>query len=231
MRKLFVVLVVGALLVVAMLVSRAASAQGPVVGATDETVDPGGTGTAHLYAHDFSAPGLGAWTVDIAYDPDVITITGCGPVEGTAVCNPEYAGDTIRSAGADAFGLEGDSVLAEIRFRCSEGGGTSPLDVQPIDVSDATVGGPVLLDVEVSDGSVTCEEGGGGGGTPTTIGGTSTPSGGVQGASTPVPAAPDAGTGSGTPEAPWQVLATLMALFSVGVMVVAGLRVFAQREG
>ena len=218
MRKLFVVLVVAALFIVAALVSRAASAQGPTVGTTNATAQPGAQGIAQLYAQDFSAPGLGAWTIDIAYDPDVITVTGCAPVEGSGACNPRYSEGIVRSAGADAFGLEGDSVLVEIQFTCADDEGGTTLEVRPRDVSDATVGGPLLLDVEVSDGSVACEEGGGG-----------EPTSGVQGTSTPVPAAPDAGTGPGTPEAPWQVLATLAMLVSVGVMVVAGLRVFARR--
>ncbi len=223
MRRLLVVVISGALLVsAAMLFNRAASAQGPLVGATNANVDPGGNGSAELYSQDFSAPGLGAWTINVVYDPDVITITGCGPVDGSAVCNPEYRDDTIRSAGADAFGLEGDATLADIHFTCSEAGGTSPLDVQPQDVSDATVGGPVLLDVEVSDGMVSCD----GSAEPTRA---VTPVNGVGGTSTPVPAAPDAGTGPGTPEAPWQVFATLALLASLGLVFVAGVRVFSQR--
>jgi len=228
MRRLLVVVLCGAMLVAAaMLMGRGASAQGPLVGATDANADPGGTGTAELYSHDFSDPGLGAWTIDIVYDPSVITITDCNPVEGSGVCNPAYEDDKIRVAGAVAFGLDGDSTLTRIEFECSGEGGTSPLDVQPHDVSDATIGGPVLLDVEVSDGVVSCD--GSDDGTPTTTNGGATPTSGTQGTATPAPAVPDAGTGSGTPEAPWQVLAMLMLVASLGLISVAGLRVFSQR--
>lgn len=215
MRKLFVVLVVGAVLVVAALVSRPASAQGPTVGTTDATAQTGAQGTAQLYAHDFSAPGLGAWTINIAYDTDVITVTGCTPVEGSGACNPRYSEGVVRSAGADAFGLEGDSILVEIQFTCADDEGGTTLEVRPRDVSDATVGGPQLLAVDVSNGMVSCQAAG--------VVASPTPR--------PMPLVPDAGGGPGPGAPDWaRVAAALLGVLVAGLVAFgAGARAFPRR--
>jgi hypothetical protein len=216
MRKIFVLFVVGALFLVAALFLRgAASAAGPSVGATDATVAPGEQGSSQLFTHGMAAPGLGAWTIDVRYDPDVITVTGCTPVSQTSVCNPNYAAGVVRSAGANAQGLDGDPILAEIQFRCADAEGGTTLAVRPHDVSDATIGGPQLMTVGLSNGVVRCEE--------STVAAPATP--------TPVPGVPHAGFGS-DPGAPnWaRVAAALLGVLVAGlVLFSAGARAFPRR--
>ena len=204
MRRVFVLFVIGALLLGATLFLRGtASAAEPQVGTTDETAVLGANGTAQLFTHNMAAPGLGAWTIDVAYDPHVITITGCLPISQTSVCNISYASGKIRSAGANAQGLAGSPILTEIQFRCAGTAGSTKLEVMPHDISDATIGGPQLLSVSISNGTVNCVPG-------------STPSAPT---ATPMPGVPHAGGGPGVPDGS-KLAAALIA------MLVAGLATF-----
>jgi hypothetical protein len=224
MRKVFVVLVVGALLVAAALITRAASAGAPpLVGASEATAETGEHGTVELYAQEFADPGLGAWTIDLRYDPDVISIASCTPVAQTSVCNAEYADGIVRSAGANAQGIIGDTVIAEIVFECADDEGSTELEVLPRDVADATIGGPQLLTVDLSDGMVTCEAGEE---EPPPAGGTPTAT------RTPAPLMPDAGNGGpGMPSGVPIALALLGVLASGVVIFGAAERLFPRRLG
>ncbi len=62
-------------------------------------------------------PGLGAWQIDVVYDPSVVVVAGC-TAEQSGVCNTDFASNTIRFTGASATGLVGDTTLAEIDFSC-----------------------------------------------------------------------------------------------------------------
>src|SRR3990172_674875 len=99
---------------------RTASAVAPVAGVSDATAQAGGGGSVEIFARDFDPPGLGAWTIDIEYDPDVITASGCVALAHVSVCNQHYSSDTVRTAGANARGLDGDTVLARIDFTCAD---------------------------------------------------------------------------------------------------------------
>lgn len=187
---------------------RTAAAQGPAVGASDATAQAGGGGSVEIFARDFDPPGLGAWTIDVSYDPSVITASGCVALAHVSVCNQHYSSDTVRSAGANARGIAGDTALARIDFTCLRAG-TTTLRVLPRDVSDATIGGPVLLDVATVDGTVLCEAG-------------ATPA--VQ-----PPSVPDAGSGGGGQDSLWRVVSLLALLASAAVVFAAGVRVFARR--
>lgn len=140
-----------------LLASQAFAATGTVqIGSGSANV--GQEGTVELSALDITTPGLGAWTVDITYDPSVVTATACSTSAGTSVCNDAFADDTVRIAGAVAEGLEGDSVLGTITFECRTPTG-SPLEVGLVTFSDGTLGtagGPQPIDAETVDGTFAC---------------------------------------------------------------------------
>ena len=115
----------------------------------------GEDGQVELNALDVTSPGLGAWTIDVTYDPDVVTATSCSAAQG-GVCNEEFAGDQVRITGAVAEGLEGDSLLGSITFECGDAAGESPLDVSIVTFADGTLGGPVPIDETIVDGTFTC---------------------------------------------------------------------------
>lgn len=119
------------------------------------TAAVGEDGLVDLNAMDVTSPGLGAWTIDINYDPDVVTATACSAAQG-GVCNAEYADDQVRITGAVAVGLEGDSFLGSITFECGDAAGESPLDVSPFTFSDGTLGGPLPIDDTIVNGTFTC---------------------------------------------------------------------------
>jgi hypothetical protein len=123
-----------------------------------ESVAPGEQGSVDVEALGVEAPGLGAWTIDVMYDPDVVTAVGCDAEQETSVCNSEYAADTVRLTGATAVGLEGDSLLGTIVFECGDEEGTSPLEISLFTFADATLGGPMDIDADIMDGVFACEE-------------------------------------------------------------------------
>ena len=59
--------------------------------------------------------GLGAWTADIAYDPALLTVSGCKGIG--SVCNATYGRGEVRVTGASTSGLSGTSPLATITFQ------------------------------------------------------------------------------------------------------------------
>ncbi len=129
----------------------------PVLSVGSASLAVGEDGSVDLEVTGFPAPGLGAWTADITYDPAVITIVDCPPFAGS-VCNPAYDDTTVRVAGATAYGNEGDTVLATVEFTCAAAG-SSPLAIA-IDVfADATIGDPQPVVAAIQDGEITCTEG------------------------------------------------------------------------
>lgn len=121
-----------------------------------------GSASVDVSALNVGDPGLGAWSIDVAYDTAVVTATDCGAEQG-GVCNPDFAADTVRFTGANAGGLDGTTVLAHITFQCVADG-TSPLTMTLNIFADATVGGPQPLDSTIQNGSFTCGGSSGGGG-------------------------------------------------------------------
>jgi hypothetical protein len=120
------------------------------------SAEPGGTGTVELVSN-VGDPGLGAWTVDITYDPSVITVTDCAPEQG-GVCNDAFTEDTIRITGASANGLDGETVLGTLEFECADAEATSPLTMALDVFADATIGNPQDIDpATVNDGEFACE--------------------------------------------------------------------------
>lgn len=129
----------------------------PTLTAGSATAAAGADASVDVEVLGFGPPGLGAWTIDITYDPDVVSITNCDADTANAsnVCNPEYDADTIRIAGAVAVGLEGDTLLGKLTFTC-ESAGTSALELRIDVLADGTIGDPRPTAANVGDGTITC---------------------------------------------------------------------------
>ena len=204
------VAIIAGLLVVAQV---SAATGGISVG--DGTAAPGADVTVDLTADDVTDPGLGAWTVDIAYDSSVVSVTDCAPQQG-GVCNPAFDDELIRVTGASAGGLDGDTVLANITFECGDAEGSSDLTLTVNVFADATIGDPTDIDATISNGSITCEEP-----APEPTATTTTDVGGIGGVGT----GPGSSGGSGLA---WLVAA--MAVVGAVALGFGALRVAARRS-
>lgn len=115
-------------------------------------VPPGATVAVELVA-EATAPGIGAYTVDVQYDPNLLTIVGCVPAaSGLALCNPVMSAGSVRFTGADAAGLTGRVVLGGIVFTAGPGEGVSELSVKVVQLADPE---PNAISVSPKNGSVT----------------------------------------------------------------------------
>jgi hypothetical protein len=132
----------------------ATAGSGPSVVVDSATIAVGETGTVDVSALDMADPGLGAWSLNVVYDPGVIEADGCTAQNGS-VCNPAFAADTVRISGATAQGMPGDSVLASIGFRCTQVG-SSALTLTVDTLADGTPGDPQDIDAAIVNGSVLC---------------------------------------------------------------------------
>jgi hypothetical protein len=117
----------------------------------------GGQAVLELRALGLPDPGLGAWTVEIAFDSALLSVTSCEAPEdgGLSFCNPQAGEGEIRLAGASATGLTGDVLLATITFTC-EAAGEAAVQLTIETFADATVGNPTEMDTQPQDGSVSC---------------------------------------------------------------------------
>jgi len=154
----------------------------------------GASGTevmVRLEALGVPEPGLGAFTIDVAYDPSVASPVACqkGPA-GTldaVLCNTAFSGNAVRVGGFRASsGATGGVALAEITFRLvGKEGACGSLDPAAEEFADTD--GRSIVPLDLAPGSL-CVKGTSGG---------STPSG-----ATPVgvahPAGPSATPGAGT---------------------------------
>ena len=114
---------------------------------------------------DVPAPGLGAYTIDVSYDPTIVDPVSCSKdpdgVLDTALCNLNFERndvkpDTIRTGGFRTDeGAVGTVALADIEFECI-GVGTSGLALTYIELADTT--GANIPHV-VANGSIVCSEG------------------------------------------------------------------------
>jgi hypothetical protein len=138
--------------------SPRASAATQTISVGAATVAVGGEGTVSLQALNMTAPGLGAWSMNIVYNPAIVQLVappnGCVAQSGS-VCNPAFAANTIRVTGAAASGLLGNTPLAIFTFSCTSVG-TSALTVTVDTLADATPGNPRDIVAATSNGSVSC---------------------------------------------------------------------------
>ena len=119
------------------ILASTAFAQGPGVGVSSGTAEPGGEGTVTVTASEIAAPGLAAWTLSVAYpdsavatlgsdifdsDNDTVADSPCAPgvydtadaewdIPGTNLCNPEY--DSDLDTVPDSIRIAGASPFGE----------------------------------------------------------------------------------------------------------------------
>ena len=113
------------------------------------TMDLGQEGPVELRIVDIGG-GAGAWTIDITYDPDIVSVVECAAA-GNSVCDADRTPSSLRVVGASATGLVKDTTLAAITFRCEEAG-TSPLSLS-LEVLGV---GIIVFDVDLLEGAITC---------------------------------------------------------------------------
>ncbi len=126
------------------------------------TLGLGDQGAVDLDALNMASPGLASWNIDVIYDESVVTALSCtASLVGINVCNPAFAADTVRVAGATAVAPIGDVTLATITFRCVAEGSAS-LSILVQNLSDATSGDPQPISAATEDGTITCGKDAGG---------------------------------------------------------------------
>jgi hypothetical protein len=154
-RRLGLLLIGAAVAGACALVASAAWAASPSVSIGSGSAAPGGQVSVDLNSHSVGTPGLAAWSIDISYDTAVVTPVSCVTEHG-AVCNTHFRSDTVRTAGATAVGIMGDTKLATITFQCAQHDGESLIRISLPDFADATLGGPRQIDAGIDNGRVTC---------------------------------------------------------------------------
>ncbi len=131
-----------------------ASAQGPSVSIDSLNGQVGVLSKVELRANDIAAPGIGAWTVDVHYDPAKVTIVGCAAAQN-GLCNAHYNDTTVRVTGTNIYGLAGSNDLASIGLAC-KGAGSGNLGLTLNVFADATIGGPRPISATTVNGAVSC---------------------------------------------------------------------------
>jgi hypothetical protein len=155
----FVAAAGGALLLAASVVSRAgASSGGPTIAVDSLNSSVGGIAKVEVSVADVAAPGVGAWTVDLHFDPEILSGITCTSEQGGGICNAQYDPGVARIVGTNIYGLEGDATLASIGFGCKSPGETTLELVYSVFV-DATPGNPTDVEAKLVNGTATCEEG------------------------------------------------------------------------
>ena len=99
-----------AALVIVIGLAATASAQEKLITIDTASAAVGEMAAVNVNALNIPEPGLGAWTLDITYDPAVVFASACIPESGS-VCNPEFDSQTVRITGASAGGVVGDASL------------------------------------------------------------------------------------------------------------------------
>ena len=155
-KKIGILVGIGAALVAVLVLAGSALAQDGGVSVSDGSADADGSGDVTVDVLDVGGVGLGAWTIDIEYDSDLLTASDCEAEQG-GVCNPEFTDNSVRVTGASAGGLDGDKVLGTITFDC-DGEGESDLTISLSVFADATIGDPqdIIPTASVSNGTFTC---------------------------------------------------------------------------
>ena len=133
-----------------------AAAHGLTVG--DAKAGVGEMATVDVGAHDMPEPGLGSWTIDVTYDPAIVSVMNCASEESVDCTVDVVADNTVRFVGfVVGDGLVGDTLLGSITFQCdAEGESALTIDTETLDLNDATLGDPAPIGGTVGDGSITC---------------------------------------------------------------------------
>ena len=114
----------------------------------------GGTTTVQVRSNVSKAK-IGAWTVDVSYDPKARRPEGCNSDVGS-VCNLALDDHMVRITGASASGIAGDSLLATIRFAAAgNAAGSSRVRATTLTLTDPSggkVGAGAAITVTVDEG-------------------------------------------------------------------------------
>ena len=95
-----------------------------------------------LEAQAVPSPGVGAFVVDVGYDPAVVEAVGCQAAPGF-VCNVDFSPTTVRCGGYDVLGRSGTVPLCAITFAASGHiGGCTALQVAASELVDVD-GAPI----------------------------------------------------------------------------------------
>jgi len=151
---LFAALVVAAASLGSLLSPSSASADGTTVTIDPLQAGPGQVRSIALQVLGVGEPGLGAWTVDIHYDPDALTLQDCDAEFG-GVCNPAFSSNSARVAGTSVYGETGDPVLGSLSFVCNQPGQSS-IELSIDVLADATLGGPLPINAKIANVTATC---------------------------------------------------------------------------
>lgn len=150
-----IALVAAGALAVSVLATQVLAAE-PMLSLGDESADVGDQATVTLWASGVGGLGLGAWSIDIAYDPNIVTPTACtNPSSQIAVCNPDFSSNSARISGASADGIMGDFSLGTVTFECKTMG-SSALSIRNRDFMDSKPGDLQPINVTLDHGSVSC---------------------------------------------------------------------------
>jgi hypothetical protein len=146
-------------LAIAVLALSALAFRGPGAGATEHptvsvnSAEAAAGSTVAVTVHgDSGASTVGAFTVDLAYDPAVLSATDCLSTVG--LCRTGVTPATTRVAGASLGGISGPFQFMTVTFDViGPPGSVSPLDVQVIELSDMQYQ-DLIPQTEVTDGQV-----------------------------------------------------------------------------
>ena len=116
-------------------------------------LEVGEQGLVFVEAERVAQPGVGAWTLNISYDSDLVSLVGCEVRDKHSECSEESTG-TVHVRGASAEGLQSGTVLAELEFRCDRPAATE-LGTEVEMWSVASTGFIERL-VDVEEGRITC---------------------------------------------------------------------------
>ena len=114
---------------------------------------PGEQLSVPVKALDVPAPGLGAFTVDVSYDPNVVTPVACDAnpdgALSTGFCNTDFGPDVVRCVGFQvSAGVVGDLSLCSITFEAIGASGSySPLAPSVVEFAD-TLGQAISTSTE-----------------------------------------------------------------------------------
>ena len=110
--------------------------------------------TVVVEAVDVVSPGLGSWSVDVAYDNAALDAVGCTPAEDT-VCSEAFTQESVRATGGSEIGQTGTFTIATFSFICYAAG-TSELELS---ASVLATSEPLQdVDMPLEHGSITCTE-------------------------------------------------------------------------
>jgi hypothetical protein len=132
-----------------------ASADGPAVVVSPLNADVGVLGKVDVGVVGIGAPGLAAWTIDVHYNSELVTVVACSAAQN-GLCNAQYNANTVRIAGTNIDGLQGATTLASIAVVC-KGAGEGQLEPEVSVLADATIGDPQPIAAKLQDGAVACK--------------------------------------------------------------------------